>query len=210
MKLITFIFVMVFFVSHLKADEGLDVFFKRHSGRAFDSSREVSEGQIESLIQAARWAPSSHNDQPWNYIICHRALSPEAYHLALSSFKDRQKKWVKNAPLFVVIVARKLHLHDGSPNYWAEYDTGASAVSMALQAVSLGLMAHQIGGFDKEKVKRDFQLPENCKPMAIMVIGYENPEGDSILKPRVRRPVKENFFLGTWNNGFNDELGYQN
>lgn len=210
MKLITFIFVILFFVSPLEAEEGLDLFLKRHSGRTYDPSKEITQDQIQALIQAARWAPSSHNDQPWNYIICHKTWTKEAYYLALSSLKERQKRWVKDAPLLMIIVARKFHLHDGSPNYWAEYDSGASAVSMALQAVSLGLMAHQIGGFDKEKVKRDFHLPENSKPMAIMVIGYESPEEGPTHKPRIRRPVEENFFLGTWNNGFNDDLRHQN
>src|SRR5262249_16766267 len=146
------------------------IFMKRHSGKSYDASKKVSQDQIQALMEAARWAPSSHNDQPWNFIFCDRDLTPEAYAKVLSSFKDTVQQWAKKAPLFVIVTTRLQLLYKDKPNEWADYDAGAAGISMALQAADLGLMAHQIGGFDKAKVRLDFQLPENIKPLAIMVI----------------------------------------
>jgi len=177
-----------------------EIFLKRHSGKAFDPLGNVTQEQIRTIIEAGKWAPSSHNDQPWNFIICHRNLTPEAYQKAFSCFKPTQQAWAQDAPLFIMVVVRTKELYDGKFNYWAEYDTGASAISMALQATALGLMAHQVGGFDKDRARSLFKLPEECKPMAIMVIGYEAFDPNAL--PRERREVGKNCFLGEWGIGF--------
>lgn len=182
-----------------------EIFLKRHSYKAYDPTLEVNQEQMLALISAAKWAPSSHNDQPWNFIFCDKTRTPEAYLKAFDSLKETQQAWVQDAPLLVVVVARTKELHKGKMNEWAEYDTGAAGISMALQASELGLMAHQIGGFDKAKIKESFQLPENHKPLTIMVIGYEAPGEDSNAKPRTRRPINENFFLGEWNRGIEEQ-----
>ena len=183
-----------------------EVFIQRHSGKVYDASRAVSKEQIDAMIQAARWAPSSHNDQPWNFIFCEHSTTPEAYNKALSCLKEKSRNWAKNAPLLILIVARTQlsHKYQGKLNKWAQYDTGAAAISMALQATDLGLMAHQIGGFDKEKAKLEFQLPENCIPMAMMVVGYEGAETNLPPKLRVRDPIEKNFFLGKWGCGISN------
>lgn len=193
--------VLISFISFniINANETFvsEIFLKRHSGKSYDGSRQVTLEQIDGLIEAARWAPSSHNDQPWNFIICEKSLTPEAYAKAFSSLKAAtQQKWAVNAPLLIIIVARTKELYDGKLNYWNEFDTGSAAVSMALQAADLGLMAHQVGGFNKEMIRKEFQLPEDCKPMTIMIVGYEMAEENPA--PRERRPVGSNFFLGEW------------
>ena len=182
------------------ADETLvsPIFLKRHSGKFYDTSRQVSNEQIRAMIESARWAPSSHNDQPWNFIICDRIQTPEAFAKALDTIKATNQKWAKDAALLIVVVARTKLLYKGKPNEYAEYDTGSAAISMALQAADLGLMAHQLGGIDKEKIVEVFQLPENCVPMTIMAIGYETDELETSPKPRDRRPSEENFFMGRW------------
>jgi nitroreductase len=173
-----------------------DLFLKRHSGKSYDPSREITLQQMETLIEAARWAPSSHNEQPWRFIFCDKHLTPEAYLKALNAFKDTQKKWVSNAPLLIIVTARLPQRHDNKPNAWAEYDTGSAALSIALQAVDLGLMAHQIGGFDKDKIINGFQLSSDYKPMSIMILGYEGEDPNPKL--RTRLPIQENFFWGEW------------
>jgi len=182
------------------ADDSLvsPIFLKRHSGKYYDTSRTITKDQVQALIEAARWAPSSHNDQPWNFIICDRIQTPEAFDKALNTIKTTNQKWAKYAALLVIVVARTSLLYKGKPNEYAEYDTGSAAISMALQAADLGLMAHQLGGFDKEKIVEVFQLPENFKPMTIMAIGYESSQPDNEPKPRERRPIGENFFMGEW------------
>lgn len=199
-KIIPFLLIIMSFSSLSFSHEVSDIFIKRHSGKSYDSSRTVSMDQITTLIEAARWAPSSHNDQPWNFIICERTLTPEAYQKAFSSLKpETQQKWAANAPLLIIVVARSQELYKTKFNPWHEYDTGAAAVSMALQAADLGLMAHQIGGFNKEIILKEFSLPENCNPLTIMVVGYELPEENT--PSRERRASGTNFFLGEWGVG---------
>lgn len=197
------IIILSSFTASLCSEEAAvsPIFIKRHSGKSYDPSRNVTDDQLSALIEAARWAPSSHNDQPWNFIICDRTKTPEAYRKAFISFKESQQQWVQNAPLLVIVVTRTNLIYKNKPNEWAEYDTGAAAISMALQASDLGLMAHQVGGFDEHIIQQEFHLPENCIPMTIMVIGYESSEPDPKAKPRDRRSIGENFFLGEWGTG---------
>lgn len=179
-----------------------EIFMKRHSGNYFDAGAYPSGETIEALIEAARWAPSSFNDQPWNFIICDKASTPEAYEKALSTIIPSQQAWAKNAPILVIVVARTKFLYNGKANEWAHYDTGAAALNMALQASDLDLMAHTIGGYDKQKIIAAFGLPENFVPQSIIAIGYESNEPQPQPKPRVRREIKENFFLGEWGRGW--------
>lgn len=201
-----YVFLLIFLISYLtpifsEPIAPAEIFLKRHSYRAYDPTQPVSKEQISAMIEAARWAPSSYNEQPWNFIFCDKYSNPEAYMKALDSVYESQQQWVQNAPLLVVVVTRTKTSHKNKPNEWADYDTGAAAVSMALQASEMGLMAHQIGGFDKEKIRESFQLPEHHQPSAIMVVGVEPTEGDPGAKPRHRKPVQENFFWGEWGTG---------
>lgn len=170
-----------------------EIFIKRHSGTNFESDP-VNDEQVEVLVQAARWSPSSYNDQPWNFIFCDKYKEPENYSKVIDSIYGQE--WVENAPLLVIVFARKHFLYNGEANLWAEYDTGAAALSMSLAASEIGLMAHQIGGFDPEQILEDFNIPKGFVPLAIIAIGYES---EVIAKtPRGRRPVGDNFFNGKW------------
>src|ERR1700733_3039339 len=104
-------FGLSFVSSAVHGDECLvsKVFLTRHSGKAFNPTSEITNDQLYALIESARWAPSSFNDQPWNFIICDRNLTPDAYDTALDSIIGNQQSWVKNAPLLVICVVR--------PNY---------------------------------------------------------------------------------------------
>lgn len=171
-----------------------EIFIKRHSGTHY-LLHPLSEDHIQALIQSARWSPSSYNDQPWNFIFCDRFRTPDAYLKALDCIYGQD--WLENVPLFVITVVRPQFLHNEQFNDWAAYDTGAAAMSMSLQAVEMGLVAHQIGGFDREQVQQDFHLPDGYFPLSIIAIGYENPD-ESSEEPRERRPHEENFFMGKW------------
>ena len=173
-----------------------EIIIKRHSGKNYSQSELISYDQILSLMEAARWAPSSYNDQPWNFILCEKDMTHEDYEKVLNCLIPSQKKWAENAPILVVIVARKKFQHNGKPNEWAEYDTGAAVQNLALQAVEIGLMAHSIGGFDKEKLIQDLHIPADFQPMCVVAIGYE--VADEVEKPRIRKPIGENFFFGKW------------
>jgi len=177
-----------------------EIFIKRHSGSNFEPT-ELTEEHHEALIQSARWAPSSYNDQPWNFIFCDRYKNPEAYEKAMNSIYGQD--WVENVPLLVIAVVRHNFRYNQKENEWALYDTGAAAMSMSLQATEMGLVAHQIGGFDKEEVLQEFQIPDGFEPITILAIGYEDTSEDtSEEEARTRDSVEENFFSGEWGQAF--------
>lgn len=198
-KKILIILFVIFLVGSKTDAQVSEIFLNRHSLRNYDASKRVTKEQLLAMIEAARWSASSHNEQPWFFIICNRNENPESYEKAFSCLKDTQQAWAKDADVLILVSARTLSENKGKPNYWAEYDTGAAAISMALQASELGLMAHQVGGFDKEKARTVFGLPDYCKPMAMMIVGYESSTPNPRDLPRVRKPVGDNFFDGAWN-----------
>lgn len=207
-KLVQWILPVFLFTAFLNADPATntsqndgaalvsEIFIKRHSGKDFDEGLPVSNELKQALIEATRWTPSSFNDQPWNFILCDRNENPEAYYNVLSSIFGNQESWLSKAPVLVVIIARTNYAYNNKPNDWAAYDTGAAAMSMSLQATDLGLMTHQIGGFDREQIRQTFLLPDDHDPLVVMAIGYEVPSTNQ--NPRIRKPASENFFNGEW------------
>jgi nitroreductase len=168
----------------------------RHSGKEFDDSRIITPEQLQTMIEAARRAPSSHNEQPWHMVICDKYSQPDAFDKLLSTIKASNQAWAQKAQILVLITAKKAYTKNGKENPYALYDTGSAAISMALQATSLGLMTHQVGGFDTPKVIAEFQIPEGFQPITIMVVGYEKP-GASYNSPERKAP-SANFFYGKW------------
>lgn len=169
----------------------------RQSGYSYDTTRSVNQEQIAAIVKAGSLAPSSYNDQPWCFIVCDRATHAQAYDNALSTLVEFNQGWAKNAPVLVVVVASE-NSHHGEYNRCAQYDTGAAAFSMMLQATSLGLMAHQMGGFDATRVCSLFEIPQGYVPMAVMAIGYATPEEKKSSPKKERKPLEENFFMGCW------------
>lgn len=170
---------------------------KRHSGYSYDPNRPVSQDQIEALKKAAQSAPSSFNDQPWNVIICDRSTNPESYQKLFDTLVEFNQKWAKNASVLVAIIA-STNSHENEFNRWAQYDSGAAAFAMMLQATDLGLMAHQMGGFDPEKVRKAFNISADFVPMAVMAVGYETADQQTKAVEKQRKALSENFFMGTW------------
>ena len=173
-----------------------DILQKRHSGYSYDSTRPVTSDQIQAIIKAGQLAPSSYNDQPWYFIICDRTTNPEAYAKVFNTLVEFNQEWVKNVPLLIVSIA-STNSHKNSFNRHAQYDTGAAAFSVMLQATSLGLMAHQMGGFDQTKLQEAFGISQDFVPMAVMAIGYAGK--DDVARVKDRKPTIDNFFMGTWN-----------
>lgn len=168
----------------------------RYSSRNYDPTRPVTAKQIMALIEAAHLSPSCYNDQPWYFILCNKETHPKSYEKVLGALVEFNQNWAKNAPLLIVSVADTLFMKDKKNNRWGHYDTGAAAVSMMYEATSLGLNAHQMGGFDEKKIQSEFKIPSRYIPMAVMAVGYtvsnEKPA------PKDRRPIHEQFFEGAW------------
>jgi nitroreductase len=187
----------------------LDVIARRWSGRAFDPERRVDRQTLIALLEAARWAPSCFGDQPWRYLIWDRSADPDNWTRAFNCLSESNQAWVRRAPLLMLASADSLFESTGRSNRWGQYDTGAASMSLCLQATAMGLMVHQMGGFNAEKIRAEFQIPERFACMAMIALGYQLPE-DRIPEdlrerehaPRIRRPLEESFFLSRWGNGF--------
>ena len=186
-----------------------DLLARRWSPRAYDATRPVSRQQLVTLLEAGRWAPSCNGDEPWRYLIWDRTRDPEGWQKAFECLSDSNKKWVKNVPLLMLSCAGSIFGHSGKPNRWTQHDTGMASLSIALQAVVLGLIAHQMGGFDVEKARASFSIPAEYTPMAMIAIGYQaSPDvldeetKAKELRPRARKPLAEKFFEGAWGNPF--------
>lgn len=180
-----------------------DLLIQRHSGRSYDATKSVTEEQIHAIVEAARLAPSCFNDQPWRFLICNRQTNPQAYGKVLESLVEFNQNWAKPASVLVVVVAHHRFTKNDNPNRWGPYDSGAAAFAMMLKATSLGLMAHQMGGFDENKIQQDFNIPADYTPMAVMAIGYESEEEANQPHEKDRRPIPANFFDGKWETGLN-------
>ncbi len=183
----------------LNCDVVGNVMLERFSGRSYDASKPISSHQLHAILEAGRLAPSSYNEQPWSFIVCDRFTDPAAFEAAVATLVESNQNWAKHAPVLIIAIAKLNSKGDGKPNRWAPYDTGASSFAMMLEATSLGLMAHQMGGFDETKVIKTFGVPSGHMPMAVMAIGYASPDQAPI--PKKRKPLSENFFRGCWGNG---------
>lgn len=177
----------------------------RWSGRAYDASQGVSQEQVISLLEAARWAPSCFGDQPWRYVVCNKADNLQAWQAAFDCLVPGNQSWAVNAPVLLLICADTLFSHNDKPNKWAPYDTGAATENLCLQATALGLMAHQMGGFDADKARAAFKVPERYQILAMVTVGYqanvESLTGETKEREtaaRSRKPLNELFFNGQW------------
>ena len=182
---------------------------RRWSPILFDENRSVEREKILSLLEAARWSPSCFNDQPAHYLVFDGADSA-----ALESARGclvEGNAWARKAPLLMLSVARDNFAYNGQPNRHAHHDVGAASENLVLQAVDLGLIAHQMAGYDADKAREEFSIPEGFTPMAMIAIGY--PDDDALdaadekarkreLASRSRKPLDETAFAGKWNASF--------
>jgi nitroreductase len=148
----------------------LDVIRMRRSRRAY-GDLPVEPEKVHSLFEAARWAPSSVNEQPWIYLYATKG-QPELWCKISDALNEGNKIWAKNAPLFIVSLARKNFMRNDHPNTSARYDLGAANAFLSLQAAHLGLNVHQMAGFDATRLKENLNIPDNYESVVIMAIGY--------------------------------------
>jgi nitroreductase len=173
----------------------LDVILHRRSSRAYDPAP-LSNDQINALFEAARWAPSSVNEQPWQYI--YATSGQELFTTILNTLNESNRVWAKEAPLLIVSLARTTFTKNGRPNPSAQYDVGGANAILSLQATSMGLNVHQMGGFDRDALRQSLSVPRDQEPIVVMAIGFP---GDVALLPehlrereqlpRFRRPLSE-------------------
>jgi len=180
-----------------------DFIVKRWSPRAF-SDKPVSPEVLRSLFEAARWAASSYNDQPWAYLVATKD-DKENFSKILSVLMDMNAAWAKHAPVLAISVARQHFKHNGSQNPVAQHDVGAANAQLTMEATSRGLVVHQMAGFHHDKVRQLFGIPESWEPVSAMAIGYPgDPESlpeqlrKTELAPRTRKPLSDFVLSGRW------------
>lgn len=178
---------------------------ERWSARAIDPARPVSRAQITALCEAARWAASCYNDQPWRFLVFDRHTDATAWRQAFDCLGEWNQKWVREAPVLFIACANPTFDYNGKPNRWGGHDTGAAGQNLYLQATALGLVAHPMGGFDSEKVHAAFGVPHAFTPMTMVAVGYPAPAEtlpeayrETEVEPRTRKPLAERFFEGRW------------
>lgn len=181
----------------------------RWSPRAFDANKPVEDEKIMALLEAARWAPSCFGEQPWRYVVCNKFRDEVNWQLALSCLVEKNQLWAKNAPVLMLASANAQFSHNGNDNQWAQYDTGAASENMCLQAASIGLFVHQMGGFDAERAHELLKVPRTATPMAMLAVGYEGAISDlhedfveGEKAERERHEISELFFNGEWGKSY--------
>ena len=167
----------------------------RWSPRGFDRDYELSHDELTALLEAARWAPSAANNQPWRMIVSRRG--DDAFGLINGSLDDGNRVWAQYASALIVMSAQVTD-DEGRPRRWAWYDAGQAAADLTLQATTLGLVVHQMGGFDVSVVRESFDLPPSIEPIAVLAIGRWDPNAalpdqlkEREMAPRTRLPLSD-------------------
>lgn len=175
----------------------------RWSPRAF-SEKAIPADVLRSLFEAARWAPSSNNEQPWVFLVSAKD-NPENFEKALGSLVEFNANWARQAPVLVIAVAELAFAKNNAPNRNAFYDVGAASLQLSIEATARGLVVHQMAGFDPETAKEAFNIPQGWEPIAAMAIGYPGnasslpePYQTREKAPRTRKPIREFVMSGEW------------
>ncbi|WP_217586590.1 nitroreductase family protein [Lentibacillus saliphilus] len=174
-----------------------DLFLERWSPRSF-LDKEVPEEVLYTVLEAAKWAPSASNIQPWRFIVAQTEADREKFH---SFIYELNRNWCEKAPVLILFVSKKT-MADGNPNPFHQIDAGAAWASIALQAKMLGLVTHGMGGLDREKAREVLSVPDDFEIHHVAAIGYQGavnalPEPyQEREKPSLRKPLSETVFEG--------------
>ncbi len=195
-------------IKHAKTEHPIQDFIaKRWSPYGF-ADRDVSEADLHSLFEAARWAASSFNEQPWSYIVATSAQEVEFARL-LSCLVAANQAWAKAAPVLALGVATLNFRRNGKPNRVAIHDLGLATGNLVAEATARGLWVHQMGGILPDRAREIYDIPEGSEAATGIAIGYAgDPEAFSEeirirdLAPRERKPQRDFVFGASWGKAF--------
>lgn len=180
-----------------------DLLRTRWSPRVF-SEQAVEAETLRSLWEAARWSPSSANEQPWRFIVATKD-NPAEYGRLFGCLLEGNQRWVFRAPVLLLSVASLRFEDEGTPNRHALHDVGLATENLIIQATALGLFVHPMAGFRVEKAREEYQIPEGYEPVAMMTIGYAGDPSvlpddlrEREFRPRRRKSIDEFVFAGSW------------
>lgn len=155
---------------------------ERFSPLAF-SGRRVSDAELGSLLEAARWAPSCYNEQPWRFLVARRD-DEEGFERLAGCLVDANRAWADAAQVLILAVARRNFRRNGKPNPWAWHDVGLASAHLIVQAQAMGLSVHEMAGFDADRARAELGVPADHDPVAVLAIGAA---GDSDSLPEALR-----------------------
>ncbi len=178
----------------------------RWSPRTF-SSKPVDKAKINSILEAARWAPSAFNEQPWRFIV--GLKGEKTYDFILESLVEWNQNWAGLAPVLILNIAKKTFTHNNKPNVTFKYDLGQSVGLMILEIVNQGLVSHQMSGFDPDKASKLLNIPDNYQAVSVTAVGYHGDIKDLSeelakleLKERVRKDLNTIVFSSEFGKPF--------
>ena len=182
----------------------VDLLANRWSPRAF-ADRAVPADVLGSLFEAARWAPSSRNLQPWHFVIAERHRDPDGFARILSTLVGANKSWGKRASVLLIAVTEPKPENVKGGNTYAFYDVGQAMAHLSIQAMSCGLYIHQMGGFRRDMAQELLEIPDRYQPVVSAAIGYladpsirSETMRERELAPRDRHPLSEQVFSAKW------------
>ena len=189
-------------LKHAPDEAGVEDFVRRRWSPRTYSDKEVTAAELKTLFEAARWAASSSNEQPWRFLVGRRG--DETYQKIFNTLVEFNQSWAKSAPVLVLSVAKKTFTSNGKPNEYGLHDTGAASATLALQATADGLHTHSMAGFDREQARASFAIPSDYEIGAVTAIGYLGDPASlpehlhkMEVSPRQRKPLKE-FVFSAW------------
>jgi nitroreductase len=185
-----------------------DLIARRWSPYAF-ADRPVADDDLRSLFEAARWAASSYNEQPWSYILATK-VNPAEFERLLSCLVEGNQTWAKNAPVLALGCTSLFFKLNGKPNAAAIHDLGLASATLTLEATSRGLFVHQMIGILPDKAREVYRIPEGVQPLTGLAIGYAAdpnmlPEKlrERDRTPRTRKALADFVFAGEWGTAAN-------
>jgi nitroreductase len=189
-------------LKHAPEVHGVDDLIRRRWSPRTYADQEIPAAELKKLFEAARWAASSSNEQPWRFLVGRRG--DDTYQKIFNALVEFNQSWAKSAPVLVLSVAKNVFTNNGKPNAYGMHDTGAASATLALQATAIGLHTHSMAGFDREQLRASFAIPSDYEIGAVTAIGYLGdpatlPEHLQKMEvsPRQRKPVEE-FVFSDW------------
>lgn len=149
-----------------------ELFSKRWSPYVYDSEREVSREDLQGIFEAARWAMSAFNAQPWRYIVGVRGRTQETWNRVFESLLEGNRGWTEGVPVLALGLAERKFEYNGKANKTALHDLGAASATLSYEAASRGLAVHQMSGIDPDRARELFDLPDSVEPFTALAIGY--------------------------------------
>ncbi len=175
---------------------------KRRSPLSF-ADKAISEADINTLFEAARWAASSYNEQPWRFI--YATKGQPLYDDLLDCLMEANQSWSRHAPLLVLTLASSTFARNGKVNRHAWHDVGLAVGNFSVQATELDLYLHQMAGFNAEKARENFNVPDGFDPVSVIAVGYlgdgsnlDESQKQRESNPRIRKPLEEIVFNRKW------------